>query len=82
MTAYRTLRFDDPVREIMRRLPEETIDCLLEAFRQIRSGRLELNPPNSLFRTTQACDYLIAVSVVPQDQVAEVVGLHFLLGDG
>ena len=76
--AFRRLHFDTPVLEILDGLPEETVECLLEAFRQIKEGRLQLTPDTSLFRTAQACDFLIAVSVVPQDEAAEVVALHFL----
>ena len=76
--SFRRLCFDEPVLRLLRDLPEETVDCLLEAFRQIKSGKLRLSPPNSLFRTAQACDFLIGVSVVPQDEEAEVVALHFL----
>lgn len=76
--GFRKLYFAQAVRRRLDNLPPETVDCLLEAFHQIKDGRLELTPATSLFRTTVACDHLIAVSVVPQDVEAEVVGLHFM----
>lgn len=72
---FRRLCCSRHVRRMLEELPASVTDCLIEAIQQIKSGRLALGPGTSLLRTTEACDFQIAVSVIPQDETGEVVGL-------